>query len=63
MRFCPWAFLCLLLVTVGLSAETVWLDHITTHYYTTHLQLNPTGIIPAGPALDWDAPHGRETLV
>ena len=44
-------------------AETVWLDHIKTHYYTTHLQLNPTGIIPAGPALDWDAPHGRETLV
>ena len=43
-------------------AETVWLDHIKTHYYTTHLQLNPTGIIPAGPALDWDAPHGREAL-
>ena len=44
-------------------AETVRLDHIKIHYYTTHLQLNPTGIIPAGPALDWDAPHGRETLV
>jgi putative glutathione S-transferase len=43
-------------------AETVWLDHIKTHYYTTHLQLNPTGIIPAGPVLDWDAPHGREVL-
>ena len=43
-------------------AETVWLDHIKTHYYTTHLQLNPTGIIPAGPMLDWDAPHGREPL-
>ena len=28
MRFCPWAFLCLLLVTVGLSAETVWLDDL-----------------------------------
>ena len=41
-------------------AETVRLDHIKAHYYTTHLQLNPTGIIPAGPALDWDAPHGRE---
>ena len=43
-------------------AETVWLDHIKTHYYATHLQLNPTGIIPAGPVLDWDAPHGREAL-
>jgi putative glutathione S-transferase len=43
-------------------AETVRLDHIKIHYYTTHLQLNPTGIIPAGPALDWDVPHGREAL-
>lgn len=44
-------------------AGTVRLDEIKRHYYTTHLQLNPTGIIPAGPALDWDAPHGRESLV
>ena len=43
--------------------ESRFLDHIKIHYYTTHLQLNPTGIIPAGPALDWDAPHGREALV
>lgn len=43
--------------------DTVRLDHIKRHYYTTHLQLNPTGIIPAGPALNWDAPHGREALV
>ena len=43
-------------------AETVRLDEIKRHYYTTHLGLNPLGLIPAGPALDWDAPHGRESL-
>ncbi|GII87765.1 glutathione-dependent reductase [Sphaerisporangium siamense] len=35
-------------------------DHIKRHYYTTHPQINPTRIVPAGPVLDWDAPHGRE---
>ncbi|GGL08866.1 glutathione-dependent reductase [Sphaerisporangium melleum] len=34
-------------------------DHIKRHYYTTHPQLNPSRIVPAGPLLDWDAPHGR----
>ena len=43
-------------------ADTVWLDHIRIHYYTTHLQLNPSGIIPAGPELDWDRAHGREDV-
>ena len=41
-------------------AGTVRLDHIKRHYYATHLKLNPAGIIPAGPELDWDRPHGRE---
>ena len=41
-------------------ADTVRLDHIKRHYYTTHLQLNPSGVIPVGPELDWDRPHGRE---
>jgi len=43
-------------------SDTVKLDQIKIHYYTTHLGLNPSGVIPAGPALDWDAPHGRATL-
>jgi putative glutathione S-transferase len=34
-------------------------DHIKRHYYTTHPQLNPLRIVPAGPILDWAAPHGR----
>lgn len=36
--------------------------HIKSHYYGTHLRLNPYRIIPAGPAVDWSAPHGRERL-
>ncbi|HWH13630.1 MAG TPA: glutathione S-transferase family protein [Miltoncostaeaceae bacterium] len=43
-------------------AGTVDLDHIRRHYYRTHRTLNPSGIIPRGPELDWDAPHGREAL-
>lgn len=43
-------------------ADTVWMDHIKTHYYTSHLNLNPTGIIPKGPELDFRRPHGRERL-
>ena len=40
-------------------ADTVSLDHIKRHYYTSHPMINPTGVIPAGPILDLDAPHGR----
>jgi putative glutathione S-transferase len=40
-------------------AETVDLSQIKAHYYGTHPSLNPTRIIPDGPALDFDAPHRR----
>lgn len=41
-------------------AETVKMDEIKVHYYTTHDSLNPKRIIPAGPLdLDFSAPHGR----
>jgi putative glutathione S-transferase len=41
-------------------AETVAMDEIKRHYYTTHDMLNPKRIIPAGPEqLDFSAPHGR----
>ncbi len=43
-------------------AGTVDLDHIKTHYYASHRTVNPTGIVPVGPELDLDAPHGREML-
>jgi glutathionyl-hydroquinone reductase len=41
-------------------AETVRMDHIKLHYYASHTAINPTGIVPKGPALDFLAPHGRE---
>ena len=43
-------------------AGTVDLGHIKTHYYGSQRTVNPTGIVPKGPALDFDAPHGRDHL-
>ncbi len=43
-------------------AETVRFDHIKAHYFGSHPSINPTGIVPQGPDLDWDAPHGRRDL-
>ena len=43
-------------------AGTVHLDHIKGHYYRSHETINPTRIVPMGPALDLDAPHGRDHL-
>ena len=44
-------------------AETVAMDEIKRHYYTTHDMLNPKRIIPAGPEhLDFAAPHDRARL-
>lgn len=34
-------------------AETVDFDHIKTHYYGSHKTINPNGIIPTGPEIDW----------
>lgn len=39
--------------------QTVAMEQIKRHYYTTHDELNPKHIIPLGPAPDWDEPHGR----
>ncbi len=43
-------------------AETVNIDHIKRHYYFTHDDINPTQIIPIGPALDFLAPHDRDGM-
>jgi glutathionyl-hydroquinone reductase len=40
--------------------ETVNFEHIKNHYYASHGTINPTGVVPRGPILDLDAPHGRE---
>lgn len=53
-----WAYLRDLYQVPGI-ADTVNMDHIKTHYYGSHATINPTGIIPVGPALDFDLPHQR----
>jgi glutathionyl-hydroquinone reductase len=40
-------------------AETVDLGQIKRHYYGSHRHINPTGIVPVGPALDFGAAHDR----
>ncbi|PPU06505.1 glutathione S-transferase family protein [Xanthomonas arboricola] len=40
-------------------ADTVNFQHIKHHYYQSHDMINPTGIVPLGPVLDLQAPHGR----
>lgn len=40
-------------------AETVNLAHIKRHYYESHPTINPTGIVPLGPDLAFDAPNDR----
>lgn len=43
-------------------AKTVNFDHIKHHYDMTHDAINPTRLVPVGPILDLDLPHGREKL-
>jgi glutathionyl-hydroquinone reductase len=40
-------------------AGTVNFDHITRHYHYSHETINPHRIVPVGPDLDFEAPHGR----
>ena len=39
--------------------DTINIDHVKKHYYGSHLSVNPTGIVPMGPIIDFEAPHGR----
>ena len=40
--------------------DTVDFEQIKAHYYVVHTDINPSGIIPAGPDLSgWTTPHGR----
>tara|TARA_R110002073_G_scaffold303128_1_gene471130 strand:- start:87391 stop:88365 length:975 start_codon:yes stop_codon:yes gene_type:complete len=40
-------------------AQTVNMLHIKHHYYRSHETINPTGVVPKGPAIDFEAAHGR----
>lgn len=41
-------------------ASTVNMEHIKGHYYRSHKTINPTGIVPVGPEIDFTAPHDRD---
>ncbi|WP_254765744.1 glutathione S-transferase family protein [Salinilacihabitans rarus] len=56
-----WPYLRDLYQTPGV-AETVRMDHVKEHYYTTHPDVNPHRIVARGPDLDFEAPHGRDAL-
>jgi putative glutathione S-transferase len=43
-------------------AETVNMDHIKYHYFASHRSINPTGIVPNGPDINFLEPHKREEL-
>jgi glutathionyl-hydroquinone reductase len=40
-------------------AETASFEHIKKHYYGSHGSVNPSGIVPLGPIVDFALPHGR----
>lgn len=57
-----WAYARDLYQTPGFG-DTIDFDHIKRHYYEVHRDINPTGVVPAGPELaNWLTPHGRESL-
>ncbi|WP_438387951.1 glutathione S-transferase family protein [Actinopolyspora saharensis] len=57
-----WAYARDLFQTPGFG-DTVDFEQIKQHYYIVHSDINPTGIVPAGPDLSgWTTPHGRESL-
>jgi putative glutathione S-transferase len=39
--------------------DTTNMGHIKRHYYGSHRSINPSGIVPVGPELDFAAPHDR----
>jgi putative glutathione S-transferase len=56
-----WPYLRDLYQTPGV-AETVNMDHIKEHYYTTHPDVTPSRIVARGPDLDFEEPHDRAAL-
>ena len=57
-----WAYARDLFQTPGFG-DTIDFGHIKRHYYEVHRDINPTGIVPAGPEVSgWLTPHGRDEL-
>ena len=53
-----WAYTRELYQWPGIAA-TVNLSHIKRHYYMSHRQINPTGVVPLGPTIDFNTPSHR----
>lgn len=43
-------------------AETINMDHIKKHYYGSHESINPSGVVPIGPEIDFNESHNRQQL-
>jgi putative glutathione S-transferase len=43
-------------------ADTCNMEHVKAHYYRSHDDINPTGVVPVGPDLDWTDSHTRDEL-
>ena len=56
-----WGYIRDLYQTPGVS-DTVDIEHIKAHYYGSHDTINPTGVIPVGPDIDYTLPHDRARL-
>ncbi len=57
-----WAYTRDLFQTPGFG-DTVHFGQIKEHYYATHRDVNPTGVVPLGPDTSgWLTAHGREEL-
>ena len=41
------------LTGIGSIRRTIDIEHMKTHYYFSHRHINPTGIIPRGPRINW----------
>ena len=41
-------------------ADTINLEHIKKHYYQSHKNINPTGIVPVGPKIDFRQPKHKD---
>ena len=54
-----WAYTRELYQVPGVKS-TVNMHHIKHHYYGSHETINPTRIVPMGPVIDFEAPHGRD---
>lgn len=53
-----WAYTRDLYQWAGIT-DTINMDHARKHYYISHKTINPTGVLPMMPDIDWMKPHGR----